>query len=283
VCEPEAGVVRRIFRESAGGRGLAAIAQGLNADGLLTRAGAPWRPSTVHYILRNEAYRGTLLYGPCTRVEGALPAIVESGLWQQVQAQPKTRPRNRNTEKPYLLTGIARCRCGAPLVGGLVDRRVRTYSCSARRTRGAAACTAGTIRADQAEEKVLAAVRAQFDLAAAVNSGRAEQEAALARWAARAADLRRRLQRLHGDYDAGRIPAELYAERAADLKTQLEEAAIRQPETREATWETLTTDEIRQLLHQAIASLTLWRAGAERDPADRRRLTQVLETDLVLR
>ncbi len=58
VIDPEqAEVVRRIYREYLQGMSTVKIAEGLEADGILTGAGRTrWHPSTVNSILRNENY-----------------------------------------------------------------------------------------------------------------------------------------------------------------------------------------------------------------------------------
>jgi hypothetical protein len=49
-------VVRRIQRERAAGKTLAAIAEGLNAAGVATaQGGQRWYPGTVRYTLRRVA------------------------------------------------------------------------------------------------------------------------------------------------------------------------------------------------------------------------------------
>ena len=62
VVEPdEAEIVRRIFREYLAGKGVEAIANGLNVDGIPTRYGNHWCKASVSGILRNYAYTGNLL------------------------------------------------------------------------------------------------------------------------------------------------------------------------------------------------------------------------------
>ena len=62
VIEPdEAETVRRIFREFLSGKGVIAIAKGLNADGVKTRYGRDWGKTSIGGILRNYAYTGNLL------------------------------------------------------------------------------------------------------------------------------------------------------------------------------------------------------------------------------
>ncbi|GJE43841.1 recombinase family protein [Methylobacterium soli] len=57
-----AEIVRRIFEENGKGRTLQAIADVLNAEGILTARGKRWHPSTVSYVLGNPVYFGTVEY-----------------------------------------------------------------------------------------------------------------------------------------------------------------------------------------------------------------------------
>ncbi len=62
VVQPdEAQIVRRIYREYLSGKGIAAIMNGLNADGIKTRYGNEWHKHAVAGILRNRTYTGNLL------------------------------------------------------------------------------------------------------------------------------------------------------------------------------------------------------------------------------
>ena len=62
VVEPdEVEIVRRIFREYLTGKGVVAIADGLNEDGIPTRYGNRWCKSSVSGILRNYTYTSNLL------------------------------------------------------------------------------------------------------------------------------------------------------------------------------------------------------------------------------
>lgn len=57
----EAEIVRRIFREYLSGKGVVSIANGLNADGIVTRYGNQWHKRSVSCILQNYTYTGNLL------------------------------------------------------------------------------------------------------------------------------------------------------------------------------------------------------------------------------
>ncbi|GAI43686.1 unnamed protein product [marine sediment metagenome] len=81
-------VVRRAFDMVVKDIGCKEIAKALNSDGFRTSRGERWGKTTIHKILTNEAYCGTLVWGgrpghpaarsaePPVRVENAWPAII---------------------------------------------------------------------------------------------------------------------------------------------------------------------------------------------------------------
>jgi DNA invertase Pin-like site-specific DNA recombinase len=97
VPEPSSAlVVKRMFDEYISGKGLKEIAKGLNKDGILTRGGGRWGSTVIHHILTNETYKGTLVWSKLTsnnliRVDNAWPGIIESNLFNSVQARLKER------------------------------------------------------------------------------------------------------------------------------------------------------------------------------------------------
>ena len=58
-----APVVQRIFGMAESGKSTLDITKTLNGEGILTSTGKHWLKSTVHRILSNEAYTGTLVRG----------------------------------------------------------------------------------------------------------------------------------------------------------------------------------------------------------------------------
>ena len=85
--DPEAApIVKEIFESSRRGNGLMEICKELNGRGI-THKGKRWQKNVVHYLLTNEAYTGTAVWGVKSkgekagepvRVEGAWPALVVS-------------------------------------------------------------------------------------------------------------------------------------------------------------------------------------------------------------
>ena len=95
---PADAVVRRIFDMVLKGSTIMGVTKALNEDGVATSTGSQWRITTVHKILENEAYTGTLVWGknakdgtPPVRVENAFPAIVTSQEFQRVKRLLKSR------------------------------------------------------------------------------------------------------------------------------------------------------------------------------------------------
>ena len=62
IDDRHAPTVVRIFSENGAGRGLQAIADGLNREGIPSPRGRRWWPSNVSYILGNAVYAGQVEY-----------------------------------------------------------------------------------------------------------------------------------------------------------------------------------------------------------------------------
>ena len=63
-----APVVKEIFEKSLRGSGLKGISKELNDRGVTNR-GKRWYKGTLHYLLRNEAYTGTAVWGRTSKRE----------------------------------------------------------------------------------------------------------------------------------------------------------------------------------------------------------------------
>ena len=134
VVEEQAEVVRRIFQMYVHeGMGSPSIAVRLTDEGIPTQTGKMlWRQSYIHYVLRNETYTGTWIYGKervisteegvkvyqqpeDTWIEVPVPQIVDDETWERAQVLKKQRSRRarRNTKETYLLQHLLRCgECG---------------------------------------------------------------------------------------------------------------------------------------------------------------------------
>ncbi len=177
VNDAEAVIIRRIFEEYAGGRGLKKIAIGLNEYRVPPpqagrRGTGSWAPSAIRPMLFRDRYRGVYVHGRIVRVkEGGrrvtreapssdwinveIPdwRIVTDEIWITVQekfAEALRQARDpgqpgRAQNHRYALSGTARCRgCGGPIgsmrVMSWEGKPVPAYGCVWHNTRGSSVC-----------------------------------------------------------------------------------------------------------------------------------------------
>ena len=270
-----APVVKEIFEKSLRGSGLKEICKELNDRGITNR-GKRWYRGGLHYVLRNEAYTGTAVWGKTSkdgqapdpvRVEGAWPALVSRELFDDVQQAmrdraPKVQRPGRVGSK-YLLSGLLRCGvCGKPYrAQGAKSGQFAYYICGTLFTEGAGTCSARYLSAPKVEDFIVDKIRErilneetivelvtmvaeEIDAIAGEMSGRLEViEAELA-------DLRKRLEKLYEAIETSELTLEVLSPRIFSLRhreEQLESArddAERQLEQRRV--EIPTTDVIRE-------------------------------------
>jgi len=146
VNSEEAKTVKRIFREYLEGKGVDAIAKGLNDDGIQTVGKKKWHGRTILIILKNEKYCGDAhlqkTYTPdglrrqSRRNNGILNSyyiennhmgIVSKECWNEVQLEMKRRADAKGIKpgttwkgkKRYPLSGLLYCsKCGSVLIRG---------------------------------------------------------------------------------------------------------------------------------------------------------------------
>ncbi|GGN95022.1 resolvase [Saccharibacillus kuerlensis] len=177
IVPAEALVVGQVFEWYAAGLGFKAITNRLNKSGIRTKKGRLFSVNGVRNILRNVNYIGQIKYrtqepgkskGKLTEhvVAGEHPPIISDKLWSQVQLQLKKRskPSAKKTERVYLLPGLLKCpSCGSGMIpihskrqrqsGALLFRHY--YVCGRYHNRGAAACKANHVPADEIERWVV--------------------------------------------------------------------------------------------------------------------------------
>jgi hypothetical protein len=172
IVADEAAVVRRVFRDYAGGASPKQICKALNKEGIPGPQGAHWSPSTIHGnqkrgigILHNELYIGRMVWNrhrylkdPDTGKRVARPnppsawivkevpglRIVDDETWKAVRDRSASVQRKwsaaakedrfRQFRRPkYLFSGLTKCgQCGA---GFIVDSR-EFLGCFGARDRG---------------------------------------------------------------------------------------------------------------------------------------------------
>ena len=146
----QTAIVRRIFQMYADGYGTSRIAHQLNADRVPSPRRQGWAQAGVKHMLRNEIYRGVVVWGQvqnivrkgtkrhrarlaAEQIRLAAPElqIVTDALWDSVQARfaqqarrlvrgPKgqllSRPTWRDGHSEYLLPGFVQCnQCGGAI------------------------------------------------------------------------------------------------------------------------------------------------------------------------
>ena len=182
--EPDEGdsisvqTVRRIFELAARDVGCKEIAKMLNNNGLRTSTGEHWGKVTVHKVLTNEAYCGTLVWGgrqghPAirsgqtpVRVENAWPAIIDTESFSLVQQKMANRNPKvihpRRASSVFLLSGLAFCSCGHAMTGCSAKSGTHFYYiCSRSSKQGKEACSARMLPKEKLERSVVKQLQAR--------------------------------------------------------------------------------------------------------------------------
>ncbi len=172
VDPPADAVVRRIFDMAFQGSSILDVTKTLNAEGVASPRGKQWLKTTVHNVLLNEAYTGTLVWGttakdgaPPVRVEDAHPAIVSKGEFRKVKkllgsrAPKKVNPRRASS--PYLLSGIAKCKtCKRALTGQYSKSgQFPYYVCHSLLKKGQGMCKTPRLNSKRFEDLIVSNIR----------------------------------------------------------------------------------------------------------------------------
>ena len=167
--DPDASrVVRRIFDMAEVGTGMLHITRTLNDEGISSPAGKLWSKNGIHFILRNEVYTGTLVWGARAkdkaepvRIEEAFPAIVSKTQFHRVNALMRSRAPKinhpRRVGSSYLLSGLVKCKtCRRAFSGQEAQSgRYAYYVCQSIMKRGKDACSSPRLNARSFEEMVV--------------------------------------------------------------------------------------------------------------------------------
>ena len=169
---PADEVVRRMFRMASSGVSLLDIAKTLNDEGIATPRGKLWLKTSVHRILSNEVYTGTLVWGrnakdgaPPVRVEGAFPAIVSQSEFKRVAALLGTKAPSevhpRRASSPYLLSGLVKCEtCRKSLTAHEAKGGKYTYYvCHSLLKRGRGTCETPRLNSKRFERLIIDQLR----------------------------------------------------------------------------------------------------------------------------
>ena len=199
IYEPEAEIVRRIYREYLAGLSLARICRSLEENGIKTKLGKEkWQYGTVMSILTNEKFTGNALLGktwkpdvlsakrqrndgsrsPVYYVENTHPAIIDKETFDLVKKEIQRRREAKDDavgggkySSKYPFSGLLEC----GICGHKLRRQVRTmgsgkkvpaWGCSNRVVNKREACNSHHVREDVLEATYLAGIRTVISSAA---------------------------------------------------------------------------------------------------------------------
>ena len=255
----EASVVARIFSEMCDGKGLKEIGKALEQEGITGPGGKGWGKATLHKILTNEAYTGTLVWGnsstdvqkmPPVRIEDAWPAIVDKDSFEFAQRILKQRSfpnmHPRRVSSNYLLSGIARCgHCGKALIGQEAKGgRFAYYVCGTLLKKGAGTCSAPYLNTSKFENLVLDKIKERIltddnlrDLVRLVNE---EMDTVAGKYrdkldtvSEELAATKKRLERLYDALETGKLGLDDLAPRIQELRQQQDQLEATRHEVEE--------------------------------------------------
>jgi site-specific DNA recombinase len=303
VIPGEARVVKQIYELYRRGAGLIAITYKLNDEAIHFRGERLWNESTIKKILENPIYCGDLHYGrrsrnpnhgkregerfylhpeePVVIKRDAVPPILSRAEWNAVQAARAGRPgaaagtSGRAFSSQHLLTGSARCKCGAAMVGFKGGgQNEYYYRCSARRAKGKQACTCAYIRQEHVDEIVLRKLQLDFGDILAQNRyltrTLADAQDRIQAAQSSSDDARRILAKLEGTeahirklFREGQLTLAEYREQRADMelerKSAMDQIQRLEKQVRELDAVTALTEQQVEMLAQvqSIRNLTV--------------------------
>ena len=182
INEKEAEAVRMIFQMYIEGSGYGVIADALNAQGYMTKAGKPFSKGSISSILRNERYTGVYIFNRMSskdidgrrnshlykaeeemvRIEGGVPQIISKEDYQLALKKMESRRKIRscnNAKEVYLLSRKVICgECGRVYTGNRKNSGRKktlhvTYACTGRKSRNG--CENKEIRREYLETFVM--------------------------------------------------------------------------------------------------------------------------------
>jgi len=250
--EAFAPIVERIFNLCTQGNGIKEIANILNREGLKTNKGKPWSNSTVQYILKNEAYTGTLVYGKksssklrtngkheAIRLQDNHPALIDKETFYythelMAKRSPKvTHPQTLISD--YLLSGLIECgKCKAKMIGCKAKSgKYAYYACHNYIKRGKTVCDAKLINKKKIESLIIARLKTHvlteenlMELVNIVldeiNGNKKELAKQLNAIEKQLEALRGKLGKLYNSLETGKLDVDDLAPRIKELKAQID-------------------------------------------------------------
>lgn len=146
--------VPKMYQMYIEGRGATTISAWLNREGVATRSGKPWVPTTVKRLLNSPIHAGYVEYRGEVR-EGAHDGIISESTWARYQQAREGRSvPMRARRSTYLLSSLLVCHCGRKRFGcrsGSSDEgRYSSYACPSTVPHPAGTKSIATHRVDRA-------------------------------------------------------------------------------------------------------------------------------------
>ena len=151
------------------------IARELNDEGVSSPRGKLWGKTSVHAILINEVYMGTLVWGANAkdgidpvRVEKAFAGIISKAQFHRVQGVMRSRAPKvvnpRRVGSPFLLSRLIKCGiCNRALTGQYSKGgRYAYYVCQSLMKLGKEACKTPRLNARRFEELIVGRIRSSI-------------------------------------------------------------------------------------------------------------------------
>lgn len=298
VLDPErAPIVAEMFRRVKEERQTAnSLLAWLEETGVSAPQAERWNLNQIRRMLRNPIYAGRMIYGATATVKRAgrkfpykqkrshptvvteattVPAIVAPDVFDAVQAIMADRSEfhknhRRASEGTHLLSGLARCRCGAN-VSIHWSNGTRAYWCNKSSLQGTRGCalSAGTMLADQVDAVVVQDLLATFGNATmraqAVRRVRASSDASAAtqeqerqKLSADIAKVDRRLDELRLAAGVGEISLAEWRNLRDTLAEKRADLSARQGVIHENLQRTLSAGTEERLLLEQLDDVDRW-------------------------
>ena len=243
-----APVVKEIFESAQRGNGLKEICKDLNGRGISNR-GKRWYKGGLHYLLTNEAYTGTAVWGRTSkggrepdpvRVEGAWPALVSRELFDAVQQAMRDRApavrRPARVGSRFLLSGLLKCGlCGKPFIGhGAKSGQFAYYVCGKLYREGSGSCEAQYLNSSNLETFIVEKIRERILteetiielvtlVAEEIDEMAGQMAGRLKAMDAELVDIEKRLERLYEAIETSELTLEVLSPRILKLRHREEQ------------------------------------------------------------
>jgi site-specific DNA recombinase len=253
--DPEqAKIVVSIFDQVLHGKGIVEIVRDLNGNGTPGPKGNGWTKTGLHFILGNELYIGTIVWGRNSkrgldpiRAKNACPPIVSNEVFNLVQERLRERApvclHPRRTASRYLLSGLVKCGyCGKSFIGqDAKGGKFAYYTCGTVIKKGAGACKARAYSAGKFERQVIEEIKQHVltseNLTKLVELVNEEMDSVALGYRENLdtiieeiANLNRRLERLYDALETGKIGLNELAPRIQELRRRHEQLQVRKIE-----------------------------------------------------